>query len=85
MDKLQTMMEMQKQFQEKVGFNFDEMSENEKSDYIKEMMLWTIDEMVDSFHFFMNVLIASGMDADELFQRYLDKNKINIERQNTGY
>lgn len=121
MDKLQTMMEMQKQFQERVGFNFETMSESDKADYCKEMMLWTIDEMgealhelkyakhwskkydswtdeeteerknkfkdemVDSFHFFMNVLLASGMDADELFERYLEKNKINIERQNTGY
>ena len=31
MDKLETMMEMQKQFQEKVGFNFETMTEKEKS------------------------------------------------------
>lgn len=43
------------------------------------------DEMVDAFHFFMNILLASGMDANELFNRYFDKNKINIERQKNGY
>ena len=120
-DKLEIMMEMQKKFQEKVGFNFDEMNEKEISAYIKEMMLWTNDEMsealhelkyakgwskkynswsdeethqknenfkdeiVDAFHFFMNIMIPAGMNADELFDRYLKKNKINIERQETGY
>ena len=43
------------------------------------------DEIVDAFHFFMNIMIAAGMNADELFDRYLKKNKINIERQETGY
>ena len=31
------------------------------------------------------ILIAAGMDANELFERYLKKNKINIDRQNNGY
>ena len=35
MDKLQTMMEMQKQFQERLGFNFETMSEGDKADYCK--------------------------------------------------
>lgn len=120
-DKLQAMMEMQKQFQERVGFNFEQMDVKERCAYIKEMMLWVTDEMsealhelpfakgwskkydswsdekideqikkfqkemVDSFHFFMNILLASGMDADSLFDEYIVKNKINIDRQNTGY
>ena len=49
-DKLEIMMEMQKKFQEKVGFNFDEMNEKEISAYIKEMMLWTNDEMSEALH-----------------------------------
>lgn len=121
MDKLETMMEMQKQFQERIGFNFETMTEKEKATYMKEMQMWVTDEMsealhelkfakgwskqydswtqeeteyhadkfkdemVDAFHFFMNVLIAAGMDANELFERYLKKNKINIDRQNNGY
>lgn len=121
LNKLEVMMNMQKEFQKKVGFDFDQMDEKEKSSYIKEMILWTIDEMgealhelkyakhwsnkydtwsedvteyklsmfkdemVDAFHFFMNVLLATGMDSEELFKRYLIKNKINIDRQNTGY
>lgn len=120
-NKLEVMMEMQKKFQENIGFNFEEMTPKEKSAYIKEMHLWVVDEMseglhelkyakgwskkydswteeetklrddnfkdemVDAFHFFMNILIATGMDANELYERYLNKNEINIERQNTGY
>lgn len=120
-DKLEVMMTMQHDFQNKVGFNFEKMGIKEKSQYIKEMMLWVDDEMkealhelpfakgwskkydlwsdekieeqmdkfrkemVDSFHFFMNILIASDMDAEKLFNEYLEKNKINIERQNNGY
>lgn len=120
-DHLKTMMEMQLSFQEKVGFNLKEMETRERSEYIKEMILWTNDEMgealhelpfakgwskkydswddkkieeqmdkfrkemVDSFHFFMNILLAAGMDAEMLFNEYLEKNKINIERQNEGY
>lgn len=119
--KLEIMLKMQRDFQKRVGFDFESMDENETAEYVKEMMLWTSDEMsealhelkhakgwskkydswddektqeqkekfknemVDAFHFFMNILIAVDMDADDLFNRYLDKNKINIERQNNGY
>lgn len=43
------------------------------------------EELVDLLHFFINLCIASGMDSNELFERYLNKNKINHERQNKGY
>lgn len=121
MDRLETMMEMQKEFQKRVGFNFDNMDIKEKSQYIKEMMLWCEDEMkealhelpfakgwskkydtwteekieeqmtkfkkemTDSFHFFMNILIVSGMNSEDLYNEYIDKNKINISRQENGY
>ena len=120
-DRLETMMTMQHKFQNKVGFNFENMDLKERSQYIKEMMLWVDDEMkealhelpfakgwskkydswddeklavqmdkfrkemVDSFHFFMNILIAADMSAEMLFKEYLDKNKINIDRQENGY
>lgn len=43
------------------------------------------EELIDSWHFFMNLMIALNMSADELFQMYLEKNKENIRRQNEGY
>ena len=39
------------------------------------------DELVDILHFFVSMCLKTGMDADELHQRYLDKNKENFARQ----
>ena len=44
-------------------------------EYIKE-------EIVDVLHFFVSMALRAGMDADELFERYLAKNKENFDRQN---
>lgn len=38
-------------------------------------------ELVDILHFFVSMCLHSGMNADELFDRYLDKNKENFDRQ----
>lgn len=43
------------------------------------------DELIDAWHFFMNLSIGLGMDADEFYQRYLNKHKENIRRQDEGY
>lgn len=42
-------------------------------------------ELVDAWHFFMNLMLVSGMTADELFSEYLRKNKINHGRVDDGY
>ena len=39
------------------------------------------DELVDILHFFTAACIKSGMDAEELFNRYMKKNKENFDRQ----
>ena len=38
-------------------------------------------ELVDILHFFVSMCIRAGMDADELFNKYLLKNKENFDRQ----
>lgn len=48
------------------------------------------DELVDILHFFVSMCLKTGMDADELHRRYLDKNRENFARQHgtsekTGY
>jgi len=40
------------------------------------------DELVDILHFFVSMCLKTGMSADELHKRYLDKNKENFDRQN---
>jgi dimeric dUTPase (all-alpha-NTP-PPase superfamily) len=42
-------------------------------------------EIVDQLHFWLSLAITAGMDAEKVFDVYMQKNKVNIERQNTGY
>lgn len=39
------------------------------------------EELVDLLHFFVSMCLSSGMDAQELFERYLKKNQENFDRQ----
>lgn len=43
------------------------------------------EEIIDIIHFVMNLAIISGMDPDEIYERYLNKNKENHQRQKDGY
>lgn len=43
------------------------------------------EELIDLWHFLINLSIASGMDADELHRRFTNKNKINHQRQENKY
>lgn len=42
-------------------------------------------ELVDAWHFFMNLLLVARMSPEELYIRYLRKREKNIQRQNDGY
>lgn len=42
-------------------------------------------ELIDAFHFFMNLCLAAGMDAFELTEKYYLKNAKNLRRQQDGY
>lgn len=42
-------------------------------------------EVIDLWHFVINLTIASGMDANKLFEKFSEKNKINHRRQENGY
>ncbi len=43
------------------------------------------DEVVDLFHFFMNLCLYAGMGVDELYNRYYIKMEINKKRQVQKY
>lgn len=55
----------------------------------KKNQQWNLEnykeEIIDLFHYVMNLCIVVGMDADEFFKIYLKKNKINFERSKNGY
>lgn len=42
-------------------------------------------EVVDLFHFLVSMAQVLGMSADDVYQAYLKKNKVNHERQESGY
>lgn len=60
-----------------------------KADFINRDLF--IKEMVDAFHFFMNMLLAASAHmepaeiADQFFDLYMEKNAINAKRQDDGY
>ena len=42
-------------------------------------------ELVDAFHFFMNLCLVSGVSAQDLIDGYIAKSAQNIKRQADGY
>ena len=42
-------------------------------------------ELIDSLHFFVNLLLCAGMNAEEVYEMYMAKNKENHRRQDDGY
>jgi dimeric dUTPase (all-alpha-NTP-PPase superfamily) len=42
-------------------------------------------EVVDLFHFLVSLAQVLGMTPDDVFQAYLKKNKVNHQRQDSGY
>lgn len=42
-------------------------------------------EVIDLFHFLISLAQTLGMSADDVFQAYVAKNKVNHLRQETGY
>ncbi len=42
-------------------------------------------EVVDLFHFLVSLAQVLGMTADDVYDAYLKKNKVNHQRQQSGY
>jgi dimeric dUTPase (all-alpha-NTP-PPase superfamily) len=42
-------------------------------------------EVVDLFHFLISLAQTLGMSADDVYQAYTKKNKVNHQRQDSGY
>ena len=44
-----------------------------------------VGELVDAWHFLMNLFLVVGVDADELYDRYVEKRQRNDARMVQGY
>jgi len=42
-------------------------------------------EIADIMHFVMNLVIISGMTAEEFYEQYMSKNKENVRRKENDY
>lgn len=42
-------------------------------------------EIVDLFHFLVSAAQVMGLSAQDVYESYLKKNKVNLERQDSGY
>jgi dimeric dUTPase (all-alpha-NTP-PPase superfamily) len=42
-------------------------------------------EVVDLFHFLVSLAQTLGMSADDVFNAYVKKNQVNLQRQDSGY
>ena len=42
-------------------------------------------EVVDLFHFLISIAQTLGMSADDVFEKYMKKNQVNFQRQESGY
>lgn len=42
-------------------------------------------EVVDLFHFLVSLAQVLGMSAEDVYKMYLAKNKVNFQRQDSGY
>jgi len=42
-------------------------------------------EVVDAFHFLINISLFLGFDSRDVYERFIEKNKKNFERQKNSY
>lgn len=42
-------------------------------------------EVIDLFHFLISLAQTLGMSAEDVFEAYVEKNKVNHDRQESGY
>jgi dimeric dUTPase (all-alpha-NTP-PPase superfamily) len=42
-------------------------------------------EIIDLFHFLISAAQVMGLSANDVYESYVKKNKVNLERQESGY
>jgi len=54
-----------------------------KSTFINDEQLKK--ELIDAWHFLMNLFLHADMNAEEIMKRYAEKQRVNLKRQDDGY
>ena len=77
----QEMHEMLRELQNFKPWKTYNWTEEEKAAQLKKAR----GEFIDVFHFIVNIALALGMSAEDVFIGYCYKNNINYKRQESGY
>lgn len=113
MDRLDEMMRLQRELQERInGYTLEEQDIDTRIDNVRINVLALTDELheclgetgwkpwatsrhinwsaaqrelVDAWHFFMNLMLHLEMTPVDLWQGYHQKHKVNFQRQEDGY
>lgn len=120
MNKLETIMNKQRELQLRLGTDFSKLDARERAQFMKDHFVYLDQELqealyempffkawknysnvtreeheaawkkvqmelVDSLHFFVNLLLCAGMTADDVYNMYMAKNAENHRRQDEGY
>jgi dimeric dUTPase (all-alpha-NTP-PPase superfamily) len=111
-DMLETMFDLQKKLNKRVGVDTDSMTDEDRAKWLLnyaralgqelaelvDSVPWkwwaqyqSFDkhnakvEIIDMFHFLMSLALTLGLSAKDVFEAYLRKNKVNLDRQEEGY
>ena len=112
MDKLEEIFQLQKQLNERIGVNLDNLDEAQKTEwllnYVRAMqqeLAELVDsvpwkwwakyqkfdeqnakvEIIDLFHFLISAAQVFGLSAEDVYESYVKKNQVNLQRQESGY
>ena len=120
MNQLQKVLDTQTELQNRLGNNIKEMTEQQKTAYVKNNVFFVTEELhemtrelpyvkewkdysqlsgediarrkelaqeefIDVFTFLMNIALTLELTADEIYDLYFQKNKVNHKRQDNGY
>ena len=61
--------------------DYGSLTESQKNDMLEKARM----ELIDAWHFFMNMSLALGMTPEQFYMMYAAKNKENHRRQDVGY
>jgi dimeric dUTPase (all-alpha-NTP-PPase superfamily) len=100
-DQLHELFRMQKALNERIGVQMEGMSVEDKTKWLLNYcraMSQEIAELTDSVpwkwwakyqkfdeHFLISLAQVLGMSADDVFNAYIQKHKVNFQRQESGY
>jgi dimeric dUTPase (all-alpha-NTP-PPase superfamily) len=93
-DRLKEIFEMQRKLNKRIGVDTDKMNDDDRAEWVlnySRALGQKFDkqnakvEVADMFHFLISLAQVLELTAEDVYQAYVKKNKLNFERQESGY